>query len=33
MLFFSFFKTLTNQEITVDIKNDLAIRGVLRHVD
>jgi hypothetical protein len=33
VLFFSFFQTLINQEITVELKNDLAIHGVLRHVD
>ncbi|KAJ5900113.1 hypothetical protein N7495_004857 [Penicillium taxi] len=33
MLFFSFFKTLTNQTITVELKNDIRIRGVLKSVD
>ncbi|KAI9752563.1 MAG: U6 snRNA-associated Sm-like protein LSm2 [Lichina confinis] len=33
MLFFSFFKTLVDQEVTVELKNDVAIRGVLKSVD
>lgn len=33
MLFFSFFKTLTNQTITVELKNDISIRGTLKSVD
>ncbi|KAF7510915.1 U6 snRNA-associated Sm-like protein LSm2 [Endocarpon pusillum] len=33
MLFFSFFKTLTNHTITVELKNDISIRGTLKSVD
>lgn len=33
MLFFSFFKTLVDQEVTVELKNDVAIRGTLKSVD
>ena len=33
MLFFSFFKTLTNQTVTVELKNDISIRGTLKSVD
>jgi len=33
MLFFSFFKTLTNHVITVELKNDVQIRGTLKSVD
>jgi U6 snRNA-associated Sm-like protein LSm2 len=29
----SFFKTLTDQVITVDLKNDLSITGTLKSVD
>ncbi len=27
MLFYSYFKTLVGQEVTVELKNDLAITG------
>lgn len=33
MLFFSFFKTIVDQEVTVELKNDLSIRGTLKSVD
>ncbi|KAK9474281.1 uncharacterized protein V1510DRAFT_428903 [Dipodascopsis tothii] len=33
MLFFSFFKTLIEQQVTVELKNDLAITGTLKSVD
>ncbi|CAK9437196.1 uncharacterized protein LODBEIA_P15780 [Lodderomyces beijingensis] len=33
MLFFSFFKTLVDQEVVVELKNDLEIRGTLKSVD
>ncbi|KAI9259995.1 small nuclear ribonucleoprotein LSM2, partial [Helicostylum pulchrum] len=33
MLFYSFFKTLVDQQVTVELKNDLAITGVLKSVD
>ncbi|VVT58152.1 uncharacterized protein SAPINGB_P006063 [Magnusiomyces paraingens] len=33
MIFFSVFKSLVNQEITVELKNDLSIRGTLKSVD
>ncbi|KAG7665794.1 LSM2 [[Candida] subhashii] len=33
MLFFSFFKTLVDQEVTVELKNDLEIKGTLKSVD
>jgi U6 snRNA-associated Sm-like protein LSm2 len=29
----SFFKTLTDQVITVELKNDLAVTGTLKSVD
>lgn len=29
----SFFKTLINHEVTVELKNDIQIRGVLKSVD
>ena len=32
-LFYSFFKTLVGQEVTVELKNELAIRGKLVSVD
>ncbi|KAI9632456.1 uncharacterized protein MKK02DRAFT_40759 [Dioszegia hungarica] len=32
-LMFSFFKTLTDQVITVELKNDLSITGTLKSVD
>ncbi|KAI8926213.1 hypothetical protein BC831DRAFT_400221, partial [Entophlyctis helioformis] len=32
-LFYSFFKTLVGQEVTVELKNDLAIVGKLVSVD
>lgn len=32
-LFYSFFKTLVDQRVTVELKNDLAITGVLKSVD
>ncbi|URD84578.1 DEAD-box ATP-dependent RNA helicase, partial [Musa troglodytarum] len=32
-LFFSYFKELVGKEVTVELKNDLAIRGILRSVD
>ena len=32
-LFYSFFKTLQGTEVTVELKNDLAVRGVLHSVD
>ncbi|KAJ1631819.1 hypothetical protein T492DRAFT_905612 [Pavlovales sp. CCMP2436] len=32
-LFYSFFKTLIGQEVVVELKNDLAIRGTLHSVD
>lgn len=32
-LFFSYFKDLVGQEVTVELKNDLAIRGTLHSVD
>jgi small nuclear ribonucleoprotein (snRNP)-like protein len=32
-LFYSFFKTLIGQEVLVELKNDLAMRGVLHSVD
>lgn len=32
-LIFSVFKTLTDQEVTVELKNDLSITGVLKSVD
>ncbi|EOO00472.1 putative small nuclear ribonucleoprotein lsm2 protein [Phaeoacremonium minimum UCRPA7] len=33
MLFFSFFKTLIDHEVTVELKNDIRIRGTLKSVD
>ncbi|CAN6648965.1 U6 snRNA-associated Sm-like protein LSm2 [Trichomonascus vanleenenianus] len=33
MLFFSFFKSLIGQEITVELKNDMILRGTLQTVD
>ncbi|KAI9687179.1 MAG: U6 snRNA-associated Sm-like protein LSm2 [Bogoriella megaspora] len=33
MLFFSFFKTLVDHEVTVELKNDLSFRGTLKSVD
>ncbi|KAG1675133.1 hypothetical protein FOA52_003356 [Chlamydomonas sp. UWO 241] len=33
MLFYSYFKTLVGKEITVELKNDLAISGTLHSVD
>ncbi|KAH8149709.1 uncharacterized protein LAJ45_06340 [Morchella importuna] len=33
MLFFSFFKTLVDHEVTIELKNDLLIRGTLKSVD
>ncbi|CAL1708015.1 unnamed protein product [Somion occarium] len=33
MLIFSVFKTLTDQTVTVELKNDLSITGVLKSVD
>uniref|UniRef100_R7WCJ8 Sm domain-containing protein n=1 Tax=Aegilops tauschii TaxID=37682 RepID=R7WCJ8_AEGTA len=33
MLFFSYFKELVGKEVTVELKNDLAIRGTLHSVD
>ena len=33
MIFFSFFKTLTGFPITVELKNDISIRGTLKSVD
>lgn len=32
-LFFSYFKDLVGREVTVELKNDLAIRGTLHSVD
>lgn len=32
-LIFSVFKTLTDQEVTVELKNDLSIVGTLKSVD
>lgn len=32
-LIFSVFKTLTDQRVTVELKNDLSITGVLKSVD
>lgn len=29
----SFFKTLTNQTVTIELKNDIRIRGTLKSVD
>ncbi|GAO50729.1 hypothetical protein G7K_4850-t1 [Saitoella complicata NRRL Y-17804] len=33
MLFYSFFKTLIDQQVTVELKNDLSIQGTLKSVD
>ncbi|KAB5530316.1 hypothetical protein GE09DRAFT_1228319 [Coniochaeta sp. 2T2.1] len=33
MLFFSFFKTLIDHEVTVELKNDIQVRGTLKSVD
>ncbi|SCU91346.1 LADA_0F09406g1_1 [Lachancea dasiensis] len=33
MLFFSFFKTLVDQEVTVELKNDIELKGTLKSVD
>lgn len=33
MLFFSFFKSLVDSDVTVELKNDLKIRGTLKSVD
>ncbi|GAO19127.1 uncharacterized protein UV8b_02040 [Ustilaginoidea virens] len=33
MLFFSFFKTLIDQEVTVELKNDIQLKGTLKSVD
>ena len=33
MLFFSFFKSLVETEVTVELKNDLCIKGTLKSVD
>lgn len=33
MLFYSFFKTLESRRITVELKNDLCINGILHSVD
>lgn len=33
MLFYSFFKTLVGNEVSVELKNDLIIRGTLHSVD
>jgi len=33
MLFFSFFKTLVDHEVTIELKNDVSIRGTLKSVD
>lgn len=32
-LIFSAFKTLTNQTVTVELKNDVAVTGTLKSVD
>ncbi|KAI9018460.1 U6 snRNA-associated Sm-like protein LSm2-like protein, partial [Hyaloraphidium curvatum] len=32
-LFYSFFKTLVGQSVTVELKNDVSIRGTLVSVD
>jgi len=29
----SFFKTLVNHEVTVELKNDISVRGTLKSVD
>ncbi|KAI9292145.1 AmphiBrf43 [Neoconidiobolus thromboides FSU 785] len=33
MLFYSFFKTLVGKTVTVELKNDLSINGILVSVD
>ncbi|KJE90360.1 snRNP core protein SMX5 [Capsaspora owczarzaki ATCC 30864] len=33
MLFYSFFKTLVDKEVVVELKNDLCITGTLHSVD
>ncbi|KAF1808948.1 U6 snRNA-associated Sm-like protein LSm2 [Eremomyces bilateralis CBS 781.70] len=33
MLFFSFFKTLVDHKVTVELKNDIQIEGTLKSVD
>ncbi|CCD22533.1 Sm-like protein LSM2 NDAI_0A03760 [Naumovozyma dairenensis CBS 421] len=33
MLFFSFFKTLVDQEVVVQLKNDIELKGTLQSVD
>mmetsp|Transcript_13084 Transcript_13084/g.15800 ORF Transcript_13084/g.15800 Transcript_13084/m.15800 type:complete len:94 (-) Transcript_13084:567-848(-) len=33
MLFYSYFKTLVDKEVVVELKNDLAIAGTLHSVD
>ncbi|KAI7832916.1 AmphiBrf43 [Kickxella alabastrina] len=33
MLFYSFFKTQVGQQVTIELKNDLAIQGTLESVD
>lgn len=33
MLFYSYFKTVVGKEVTVELKNDLAITGILHSVD
>lgn len=33
MLFASYFKTLVGKEVTVELKNDLCITGILHSVD
>lgn len=30
---YSFFKTLVNHEVTVELKNDISVRGTLKSVD
>lgn len=32
-MFFSYFKDMVGREVTVELKNDLAIRGTLHSVD
>ncbi|KAJ8100392.1 hypothetical protein POJ06DRAFT_267988 [Lipomyces tetrasporus] len=33
MLFFSFFKTLIDEQVIIELKNDMSIRGTLKSVD
>lgn len=33
MLFFSFFKTLVDHEVVVELKNDVQLKGILKSVD